>query len=84
MLLGEAFSVRAVSVRALSNRNGRHRPAEAALLTLHFAAYLTVVFLVVSPVKAVVFILVQHRPVRRVPGRVFRPHLHAIGAQASP
>ena len=56
MLLGEAFSVHAASIRAVSRR---HRLAEAALLALHFAAYLTVVFLVLSPVKAIVFILVQ-------------------------
>jgi fatty acid desaturase len=59
MLLGEAFSVHAASIRALSSRPRRHRWAEVALLTGHFAAYLTVVFLVLSPVKAVVFILVQ-------------------------
>jgi fatty acid desaturase len=59
MLLGEAFSVHAASVRALLNRDGRHRFAEAALLAVHFAAYLTVIFLVLSPVRAVVFIVVQ-------------------------
>jgi len=59
MLLGEAFSVHAASIRALSSRAREHRPAEAALLAVHFVAYLTVVFLVLSPVKAVVFILVQ-------------------------
>jgi fatty acid desaturase len=59
MLLGEAISVHAASIRALSSRPGRHRWPEAALLALHFAAYLTVIFLVVGPVKAVVFIMVQ-------------------------
>jgi fatty acid desaturase len=60
MLLGEALSVHAASIRAVSGRAARrHRLAEAALLAVHFAAYLTVVFLVLSPVKAVVFILVQ-------------------------
>jgi fatty acid desaturase len=59
MLAGEALSVHAASVRALSSRPRRHRWAEAALLAVHFAAYLTVIFLVLSPVKAVVFILVQ-------------------------
>jgi len=59
MLLGEAFSVHAASIRALSSRPRRYRLAEAALLAVHFAGYLTVVFLVLSPVKAVVFILVQ-------------------------
>ncbi len=59
MLLGEGFSVHAASIRALSSRGRPHRLAEAALLGLHFAAYLTVAFLILSPVKAVVFILVQ-------------------------
>ncbi len=59
MLLGEAFSVHAASIRAVSSRGRQHRPAEAALLAVHIAAYLAVVFLVMDPVKAVVFILVQ-------------------------
>jgi fatty acid desaturase len=59
LLLGEAFSVHAASIRALASRDSSRRPAEAALLAIHFAGYLAVVFLVLSPVKAVVFILVQ-------------------------
>ncbi len=59
MLLGEAISLHASSIRALSRRTSRRRPAEAALLAAHVAGYLTIVFLVLSPVKAVVFILVQ-------------------------
>jgi fatty acid desaturase len=59
LLLGEAFSVHAASIRALASRDSRRRPAEAALLAIHFAGYLAAVFLVLSPVKAVVFILVQ-------------------------
>ncbi len=59
LLLGEAFSVHVASIRTLASRATSARPAEAALLGLHFAGYLTAVFLVLSPVKAVVFILVQ-------------------------
>ncbi len=59
MLLGEAFSVHTTSIRAVASRAHRHRPLEAALLAAHLAAYLTVIFLVLSPVKAVVFIVVQ-------------------------
>jgi fatty acid desaturase len=59
LLLGEAFSVHAASIRALASRDSSRRPAEAALLAIHFAGYLAIVFLVLSPVKAVVFILVQ-------------------------
>lgn len=59
MLLGEAFSVHVASIRALSSRAGQHRLAETVLLAVHFAAYLAVVFLVLSPAKATLFIVVQ-------------------------
>jgi fatty acid desaturase len=59
LLLGEAVSLHVASIRALARRGSRGRPAEAALLAAHLAGYLAVVFLVLSPVKAVVFILVQ-------------------------
>jgi fatty acid desaturase len=59
LLLGEAFSVHVASIRALVSRASHGRPAEAALLATHLAGYLAVVFLVLPPVKAVVFILVQ-------------------------
>ena len=59
MLLGEAVSLHAASIRALTSRAARHRPVEAALLAAHLAGYLTAVLLVLSPVKAAVFILVQ-------------------------
>jgi fatty acid desaturase len=59
MLVGQAFSVHVASIRALSSRARQHRAAEAALLAMHIAAYLAVVFLVMSPVKAVAFILMQ-------------------------
>ena len=59
LLLGEAFSVHVASIRALAGRKSRARLAEAALLAAHMAGYLAVVFLVLPPVKAVVFILVQ-------------------------
>ena len=59
MLLGEAISLHTSSIRALTSRTSRHRPLETALLAAHAVGYLTLVFLVLSPVKAVVFILVQ-------------------------
>jgi fatty acid desaturase len=74
MLLGEAFSVHVASIRALSSRARQHRLAEAALLAVHFAAYLAVVFLVLSPVKAVVFILVQQGLFGMYLGASFAPN----------
>jgi len=59
MLLLEAFSLHVASIRALASRASRHRAWETALLAAHAAGYLAVVLLVLSPVKAVVFILVQ-------------------------
>jgi fatty acid desaturase len=64
MLLLEAASLHVSSVQALARRvgrrwAGRRRPWEMALITIHAATYLTVVFLVLSPVQAVVFVIVQ-------------------------
>jgi fatty acid desaturase len=60
LLLGEAASLHVASVRDLAGRGAaRARPAEAVLLAVHIAAYLAAVFVVLSPVKAIVFILVQ-------------------------
>ena len=59
MLLGEAIGLHVASMRALRSQASRHRSWEAALLAAHVIGYLTVVFLVLSPVKAVVFMIVQ-------------------------
>jgi fatty acid desaturase len=59
LLLLEAVQLHVSSVRAVAGRGLRHRGWETLMLGLHAAAYLTVVLLVLSPVKAVVFIVVQ-------------------------
>jgi fatty acid desaturase len=59
LLLGEGISLHVASIRALTSQGSRHRSWEAALLAVHVAGYLTVVLLVLPPVRAVVFILVQ-------------------------
>lgn len=59
MLLGEAISLHASSIRALTRRDAHHRSLETTLIVVHFVGYLALVLLVLSPVKAVVFILVQ-------------------------
>jgi fatty acid desaturase len=59
LLLLEAVSLHVASVQALARRAGRGRSWERALLAIHVAGYLAAVFLVLSPVKAVVFIIVQ-------------------------
>jgi fatty acid desaturase len=59
MLFLEAAGLHASSIRRVTGRDCRHRVWEATLLGTHFAAYLGAVFFVLSPIKAVVFILVQ-------------------------
>jgi fatty acid desaturase len=59
MLLLEAFSLHVASISALASRAPRYRAWETALLAVHAASYLVIVLLVLSPAKAVVFILVQ-------------------------
>jgi fatty acid desaturase len=59
LLLAEAANLHVASVRALASRPTHCRPAEIALLAAHFASYFAVVFLVLSPVKAIVFIAVN-------------------------
>ncbi len=59
MLFLEAASLHASSIRSVTRHDCRHRAREAILLAAHFAAYLGAVFFVLSPAKAVVFILVQ-------------------------
>lgn len=59
MLLLEAGSIHVASIRALASRASPRRLVESVLLAVHFAGYLTVVFLVLSPLRAVAFIAVQ-------------------------
>jgi fatty acid desaturase len=60
MLLLEGLNLHAAGVKAvLGRRRMKVRVAEAALLTVHLAAYLTAVFVVLSPLQAVAFLAVQ-------------------------
>jgi fatty acid desaturase len=59
LLLLEGFSLHVSSVKALLGKDLRSRRMEILLLVGHFAAYLTAVFLVLSPLTGVIFILVH-------------------------
>ena len=59
LLLLEAVQLHVSSIQALAGRGLRNRAWEALLLGLHAAGYLAAVLLVLSPLKAVVFIVVQ-------------------------
>ncbi len=59
LLLLEGVNLHVASIQALTRRAARRRYWERVLITVHAASYLAVVFLVLSPVKAVVFMIVQ-------------------------
>ena len=61
LLFFEAIGLHTSSIRALTQRLRQRKSWgwEAGLLAVHVASYLAVVFLVLSPVKAVVFIVIQ-------------------------
>jgi fatty acid desaturase len=59
LLLLEAVNLHVASVRALVRPSVRYRVWERVLLATHLVGYLVVVFLVLSPLKAVVFVGVQ-------------------------
>jgi fatty acid desaturase len=59
MLLLEGIGLHSSSLRAMTRPACKNRAWEAALLGVHVVGYLAFVFVVLSPVKAVVFIVVQ-------------------------
>jgi fatty acid desaturase len=59
LLLLEAISLHGHSVRALARRTTRRGDWEAALFAGHVVGYLSAVFLILSPLPAVAFILVH-------------------------
>jgi fatty acid desaturase len=74
LLLLEALSLHVASVRALTSSMYRHRGREALLLGLHAIAYLVAVFVVLSPVRALVFIAVQQGLFGLYLGSAFAPN----------
>jgi len=74
ILLLEGLNLHVASARELAGRRGRPAAAEAALLLVHLAAYLTVVCLVLSPVKAVTFVLVHQALFGLYMGCAFAPN----------
>jgi fatty acid desaturase len=59
LLMLEAVQLHVSSIRAVLRRGLRHRRWEALMLGVHTVGYLALVLVVLSPVKAVVFIVVQ-------------------------
>src|SRR5215217_5975026 len=59
LLLLEAAQLHVASAKAIVRDTGRATVVEALLLLLHFVGYVTALFLVLSPLQAAVFVLVQ-------------------------
>ncbi|PZS04910.1 MAG: delta fatty acid desaturase [Pseudonocardiales bacterium] len=76
MLLLEGLNLHVAGVRALLDKSRRHRarPVEAALLLVHGGAYLTAVFLVLTPMQGIAFIAVQQGLFGLYMGASFAPN----------
>jgi len=74
LLFGEAFSLHVAAVSAVAGRAARRPLAEAILLAVHLVGYLTIVFLVLPPAKAIVFLLVQQCLFGLYLGAAFAPN----------
>jgi fatty acid desaturase len=59
LLLLEAAQLHVASAKAILRGRGRATVVEALLLLLHIVGYLTALFVVLSPLQAAVFVLVQ-------------------------
>jgi len=59
LLLLEAAQLHVASAKAIVRDTGRATVVEALLLLLHFVGYVTALLLVLSPLQAAVFVLVQ-------------------------
>ncbi|HET8684158.1 MAG TPA: acyl-CoA desaturase [Micromonosporaceae bacterium] len=74
LLLLEAVQLHVSSVLAVTGRGTRYRSREALLLAVHAVGYLTVVLLVLSPLKAAAFIVVQQALFGLYLGCAFAPN----------
>ena len=74
MLLAEALSLHVSSIAAVAGKSWRRRLPEALLLAVHFASYLTILFLVLPPLKAIVFVVVQQGLFGMYMGAAFAPN----------
>jgi fatty acid desaturase len=74
MLLLEAVELHVASVQALLRGQLKHPVREAVLLVAHVAAYLAVVLIVLTPVQALVFIVVHQALLGLYLGSSFAPN----------
>ena len=74
LLLLEGLNLKVSGIRDLRNRSPRERVIEAVLLGVHVAAYLGLLFTVMSPAKALVFIAIHQALLGLHLGCAFAPN----------
>ena len=74
LLFGEGISLHVSSIASVAGKSGRARLPEALLLAVHFASYLTILFIVLPPSKAIVFVVVQQGLFGLYMGAAFAPN----------
>ncbi|WP_327705757.1 acyl-CoA desaturase [Streptomyces decoyicus] len=74
LLTLEGFNLRVASIRALRSPTMKHWGSEAALLLTHIVLYLAALFLVLSPGKALAFLLVHQAVFGVYLGSTFAPN----------
>jgi fatty acid desaturase len=74
LLLLEGFNLHASAVRAVARPGLRNRRAEAVLLAVHFAAYLSAAFVLLTPGMAIAFILLNQAVFGLYLGSTFAPN----------
>jgi fatty acid desaturase len=78
LMLLRSVGMHVLGIARLARRRDRSSAAEAALLVVHAAAYLTVVLWVLSPLKALAFIAVQQAVFSVYLGISFAPNHKAM------
>jgi fatty acid desaturase len=78
LMLARSAGMHVLGITRLARRHDRAAAAEAALLAVHAAAYLTVVFWVLSPLKALAFIAAQQATFSVYLGISFAPNHKAM------
>ncbi len=74
MMLLRSIGLHVSGARLLSRRHDRAAAGEALLIALHGAMYLTILALVLSPVKALAFVLIQQAVFSLYLGVSFAPN----------
>jgi fatty acid desaturase len=74
LMLLRSTGMHVLGIQRLARRRDRAAAVEASLITLHVALYLTVVLLVLSPLKALAFVVIQQAVFSLYLGISFAPN----------